>query len=135
MFALKYEGLQEATNQFEELLLQHKKNTGLESNDPSVIEEDLIRSMSDFMAGKLDHPTISSESFLKAFNLSLNNLKIDEIDVDENLFSILNMNMSNIFEKKNNRITDPGLILFEASFRDWLTKEMENNKNFKIDCT
>jgi hypothetical protein len=43
--------------------------------------------------------------------------------------------MSKVFGKTTNEgLMHSSLILFEANFREWLTDQMENDKNFEINC-
>lgn len=133
LFALKYSS--DGAVKYDSLLQEFRNNENIETNDPNELEEIFVKRVSNFMAGNEDIPMVDFGSFLSSFNSSLDNLRIKRMYLGSNIFEILNNDMSKVFGKTTNEgLMHAGLILFEANFREWLTDQMENNKNFEINC-
>jgi hypothetical protein len=117
---------------YERLLLDYKEKSGLKTSDLNKLEESLVTKLSKFMAGSESLPEMDEASFIEAFSTSLQKLDINlDLSSHVNLFSILNIPLSEIFTgEKNPKLIKSNLIAFEASFREWV----KNNKNLKIKC-
>lgn len=130
MFALKYKNTD--SNIYEELLLDFKEKRGLAVNDLAKLEENFVEELTKFMEGLTGLENVSENIFVEAFKESLNKLELSEIEIPQDIFSILNSKMSDIFKNVPSKIADKGLIMFEANFRDWLSENL--GKNIQMNC-
>jgi len=85
------------------------------------------------VTGEFDH-LVNYDKFKAAFVTSLRVLGMESNTVNtQNVFSILNSRMSEIFPRKNAGLSMNGVIFFEANFQAWLTEQIKNEQ-IKITC-
>lgn len=138
LLALKYNNFNSdagSKNAYEELLLNFRNNNNITTDNFQVLEEKFVNAISGFMNEELSSIDVDYEAFTNAFMKSLENLGIDDAEIDEtdNVFSILNMKMKDVFKNMKSSLMDEGLILFELNFRDWIESQIDSNQ-IKRNC-
>ena len=133
-FALKYK--KETSNLYESILLEFKKNENIDTNNINELEEMFVTKASSFMYGNMEAPDVNFNSFLDAFNKSLENLNIrSKVNVYNNIFNILNKDMGSIFKSSKKVFgANNNIILLETNFKEWLNNKIEHDNNFEINC-
>lgn len=151
LMALKYNTDEKSDNMYEMFLSLYVKsvkervtedekeiirnNLIINSSDLSQIEEFFIEDITNNINEERVEEVTSYDAFRTMLETSLDALNITGINFgDKNLFALLNFKMSDIFGKdKEIPLNKSGLILFESNFRDWLSKQI-NEEKITIEC-
>lgn len=128
LFALKYS---DQGDLYSKLLTQYKNLSNQSESNLLNLEEDFVENLSNSVTSSLGSGVmIDFNLFLEAFNKALINLDISPIKVF-NIFSLLNMNMKDIFGESNKQ--DFNMLVFEVGFREWLKDSFDKN-DIKMEC-
>lgn len=144
LMALKYNATLESQNLYEKVLYDYKETFSGKSdpkeqekidfinssNNWTKIEEYFVEDVSKVINSIGVESLIDYESFLAAFKKSIENLGLSSVAYDgSSVFSLLNSKMGDIFTKSKKKVlANEGLILFDANFREWLSKQIDDSE-------